>query len=562
MRAALYARYSTDDQSATSCEDQLALCRAYAAQIGAQVVREFADDGISGFATGNRPGVRALLDAARRGEVDMVIAEHTDRLSRGLSGSGAIYEDLKSFGVRYQTVNQGAVTVALAGLSGLVSAMTLEEGANKTRRGLRARVEAGRSGGGITYGYRKVLAYDAAGEPLRGLVEIDPDQAAVVRHILADYAAGASPQAIAHALNQGGVAGPRGRTWNASTIAGSAARGCGIIHNALYAGVRVWGRQTFVKDRNTGKRRGIKAPGEPLRAPAPDLQIAPDDLWQAVRARHAAMTTGPHGAAPSGRRRPTRLLSGLIVCALCERPMRRSGPNQALRCATRVEKGLCANTRAPTYPALEARVMQAIGAHLLAPEAIELAISEIQTASQTSRRERDRRAAKAAAELAEVKRRAGRLVDQIADGQLPGAAVRDRLDELDARRAALEAELNPSAGDAAADADVLGAIPIGPAAAGMYRRMVEALASAIDTPTDLVSREAREAVRALISQVRFTPLPAHGAYGLEIVGDLGPILQLATRKGPLAGALTETKRIVGAGTRSSRSLSIPFRQVA
>lgn len=568
MRAAIYVRLSKDEPSSTSCADQLDLCRRHAAQIGAHVVREFQDDGISGFSTGNRPGILDLLASARAREIDVVIAEHSDRLSRGLSGSGAVYEDLKSFGVRYLTVNQGVVTLAQAGLSGLVSAMTLEEGANKTRRGLRARVEAGRSGGGLTFGYRKLLAYDDAGEPRRGLMEIDPAQADVVRRILADYAAGVSPQAIAHTLNREGVPGPRGRAWNASTIGGNADRAVGIIHNDLYAGVRVWGRRTFVKDRITGQRRGLKAVGEPVRIDVPDLRIADPDLWQAVRDRYARVSTGPMGGGRPGHRRPVHLLTGLIVCACCDRPMRRSGPKQALRCVTRIETGACPNTRAPGYPAIEARVLTAIRENLLSPAAIALAIREVQAGLAAGRRDTSARQARASAELAEVKRRADRLLDQVADGVLTGAAVKDKLATLDVRRTALEAEIDAATAPHTAG-PAAGAIPIGPVAAGMWQRYIEDLSTALADPEDLDTRQAREAVRALIAEVRLTPGGGRGEYSLEIVGDLAPILALKSptnAKGPLAGAfdVAQVKRVVGAGTRASRSLgvSLPFRQVA
>ncbi|HUZ11557.1 MAG TPA: recombinase family protein, partial [Caulobacteraceae bacterium] len=129
MRAALYARYSTDNQSDTSVEDQLVLCRRFAEKVGARVVREYSDAAISGQAIGNRPGVRGLVEAARRGECDLVIAEHTDRLSRAGSGGWEIYEDLKALGVRYVTVNQGEITAMHVGMSGTMSVVMIEEGA-------------------------------------------------------------------------------------------------------------------------------------------------------------------------------------------------------------------------------------------------------------------------------------------------------------------------------------------------------------------------------------------------------------------------------------------------
>jgi DNA invertase Pin-like site-specific DNA recombinase len=110
LRAALYARFSTENQNPTSVADQLALCRTFAGSLGAHVVREFSDAGISGSAMGNRPGVRELMAFVERGGCDLVIAEHTDRLSRAGSDGWAIFEDIEAMGVRYVTVNQGDVS--------------------------------------------------------------------------------------------------------------------------------------------------------------------------------------------------------------------------------------------------------------------------------------------------------------------------------------------------------------------------------------------------------------------------------------------------------------------
>ena len=67
MRAALYARFSTDQQSAASIPDQLRACRRHAAGLGAEVVEAFKDAAISGAAIGNRPGMLALLQGAKAG---------------------------------------------------------------------------------------------------------------------------------------------------------------------------------------------------------------------------------------------------------------------------------------------------------------------------------------------------------------------------------------------------------------------------------------------------------------------------------------------------------------
>ena len=86
-------------------------------------------------------------------------------------------------------------------------------------------------------------------------------EACVVRRIFAAYAAGASPRAIAATLNGEGVAPPRGKNWNASTINGNGKRGHGILRNSLYAGAQIWNRVRMVKDPATGRRVSRVVPG-------------------------------------------------------------------------------------------------------------------------------------------------------------------------------------------------------------------------------------------------------------------------------------------------------------
>jgi len=67
MRAVIYARYSSDLQSAASIGDQVEVCRRYAAERGWSIVETYSDAALSG-ASRFRPGFQKLLaDAGRRG---------------------------------------------------------------------------------------------------------------------------------------------------------------------------------------------------------------------------------------------------------------------------------------------------------------------------------------------------------------------------------------------------------------------------------------------------------------------------------------------------------------
>lgn len=63
MRAAIYARYSSDLQSEASIEDQVRLCKERAEADGYRIVEVFNDYAISGGHLKSRPGMLALLDA-------------------------------------------------------------------------------------------------------------------------------------------------------------------------------------------------------------------------------------------------------------------------------------------------------------------------------------------------------------------------------------------------------------------------------------------------------------------------------------------------------------------
>ena len=60
MRAVIYARYSTDLQSAASVDDQVRLCRERIERDGHELVQVYSDRAVSG-ATLMRPGIQSLL---------------------------------------------------------------------------------------------------------------------------------------------------------------------------------------------------------------------------------------------------------------------------------------------------------------------------------------------------------------------------------------------------------------------------------------------------------------------------------------------------------------------
>ncbi len=107
MRAAIYARYSSENQRETSIEDQVRRCKEYAQQCGWQVAQVDGDRAVSGAIT-QRPGYKTLMQAVKDCAVDVVIVDGLSRLSRDTA------ETMRAQKIfRYHRVGLVAITDAI-----------------------------------------------------------------------------------------------------------------------------------------------------------------------------------------------------------------------------------------------------------------------------------------------------------------------------------------------------------------------------------------------------------------------------------------------------------------
>src|ERR1043165_5257553 len=184
MRAALYARYSTDKQSEASIPDQFRQCERLAERQGFHVVARFSDAALSGGTT-QRPGYQDMLTRARRHEFDAIIAEDSSRLWRNLAEQAPRVAELRDLGVHivcHDLDTRQDSSVVLGAVLGAMGEGYRQEIGRRTRRGLEGRARAHKPTGGRAFGYL------AARDSESGDREIDPAQADVVRRIFKMYA--------------------------------------------------------------------------------------------------------------------------------------------------------------------------------------------------------------------------------------------------------------------------------------------------------------------------------------------------------------------------------------
>ena len=520
---AIYARYSTDNQRDASIEDQIRLCQERAAAEGWRVHQCYTDHGVSG-ASLMRPGIQMLMQDAAAGRFTVILAEALDRLSRDQEDIAGLYKRMRFADVRIVTLSEGEVSNLHIGLKGTMNAIFLQDLADKTRRGLRGRIEAGKSGGGRCYGYDVVKRFGDDGAPQRGDRSINEAESAVVRRIFADYAAGLSPKAIAHALNREGIAGPSGGAWGASAIHGHRERGTGILNNEMYVGRLVWNRQRYIKDPETGNRVARPNPESAwIIRDVPALRIVDQSIWDQAKARQGAMVSHRMSARPDGfwdRRRPKTLFSGMLACGTCGAAFVKVSATH-FGCAAARTKGTCTNRLTIRRERLEATVLDGLQHRLMDSALYEVFCAEYTRHRNALRMNRTAQLAAQRAELGKIDRELDRLVQAIIDG-VPGARVKDRIGALEARKI----ELNELLVGVKEEPPVL----LHPSMSDRYRTQVAALRDALNEPSR--QGEAAELVRGLVDRIVLNP-PVAGAeeegLSIDLHGDLAGILSLATK---------------------------------
>ena len=523
-RAAIYARYSSDNQRDASIEDQVRQCTKELANLNARCINTYTDHAISG-STHLRPGYQRLLEDSRNGAFDVVIAEALDRLSRDQEDVTGLFKQLKFQGIQLITLSEGEITELHVGLKGTMNALYLKDLATKTHRGMEGRVRQGRSGGGRCYGYELVSDADAAGTPENGKRVIKDEEAAIVLKIFRSYRNGMSPNAIAMALNSEHVPGPKGVPWSDTTIYGNWRRGTGILNNELYIGRLIWNRQSFVKDPETGRRVSRPNPEASwIIQEVPELRIVPQDLWDAVKRRQEKnrklVTKDKREGVRSERaRRPVYLLSRLLRCGVC-------GGSYTIISTTRYgctnakTRGTCTNRLTIRRDHLEQTVLMGLKSQLLEPDLLKEFIAEYHRQLNAGQATREAQWKSKEKELARIKQEIGELINAIKAG-IHSPTLQTEFDELEGRKAALENELA---------SDPPPPVRLHPNLSEVYRAKVEDLREALND--DKARPEAAEILRSLIDEIRL--VPGDGSLQIQLIGHLAEMIALAAKEKPEA----------------------------
>lgn len=319
IACALYLRMSSDKQE-TSIQDQRKELTAYASKRGYRIIREYIDEGISGWKE-KRGGFQKLIaDAQDDGGFQLVLCWDQARFSRFDPMEANFYwHILRREGVQIETIKEGPLDFETLG--GWLSASVHQHGKNEYVKSLAHDVARGqraqrRQGFWITrppYGYRSHN---------RKLVLGPPEEVEIVRRIFRLRAQGHGCRRIAQALNKERIKSPEGKDWSTRQIL------C-VVRKRTYIGDSVTGiysRPKFAE--KLAEVEVMKGTHEPII----DLQT-----WEAVRRVDGKMTKR-RGTVGQGEGAP---LSGLMYCGCCGEVMFDLKLKSVYLCSAYHNKGRC-----------------------------------------------------------------------------------------------------------------------------------------------------------------------------------------------------------------------------
>ena len=307
VRAAIYARFSSDNQRDESIDAQLRAIRDYAKKNDVIIVAEYIDRAKSAM-TDNRPEFLQMIQDSKEGQFDVVLVHKLDRFARNRQDSIGYRMELKRHGVSLVSI--------LEYLDESPESIILES---------------------VLEAMAEYYSKNLSREVRKGINEKEAD---AVRLIFKMFNDGNGYMKIVKELNRQGYKTKTGITFGKNSIQN-------IVRNEKYIGVYIFNK--LVSKDMDGKRNGnaYKPDDEIIRIEDCVLPIVSKEEYEMAKRK----IDSRKGSRASNKAKEIYLLSGKIACGECGSSYagnkKMTGRNKKLhvtyRCTGRQMKHTCPN---------------------------------------------------------------------------------------------------------------------------------------------------------------------------------------------------------------------------
>ncbi len=299
ISAAVYARFSSDNQRDESIDAQLRAIEEYAEAHGIYIVERYIDRAFSARSD-KRPEFQRMIKETARGKFRVVIVHKLDRLSRDRYDSAFYKHILKNNGVRLQSVvenldNSPESIILESVIEGMAEYYSANLG-RETIKGLKENAHNGISTGG-----RPPLGYKI--NPVTKRVEVDEEEAKAVKLIFDMVSAGEKYPAVAEELNKRGYKTRLGRPFSSASLHD-------ILKNPKYIGICIYNKRVSQSVANSSHKFKDKSEWiikDDVYPPLVNREVF-DDIQKLFSKRKIS---------DQSRAKEVYLLSGEIRCGIC-----------------------------------------------------------------------------------------------------------------------------------------------------------------------------------------------------------------------------------------------------
>lgn len=427
-RAALYARYSSDNQRTESIDAQIRAMDQYCKQKHWQVVATYTDEARSGT-TDNRPEFLKMIQDSGKGIFDIVLVHKLDRFSRDRYDSAIYKKRLKKNHVTLRSVleriDDSPESIMMESVLEGMSEYYSRNLGREVMKGMReTALQCKHTGGGTPLGYDL--------DENRQLI-INEHEAEAVKIIFEMFAEGHGYSNIINHLNSLGYKTKRGQMFGKNSL-------YDILSNEKYTGVFVFNKAAEKSDRKRNNH-AYKTNEEIIRIEGGCPAIISKQLFekvQRIKARNRRNTGQYHS-------KEFYLLTGKIFCGVCGKRiqgnLRFAGERKNRLATYRCDehRSVC-NNKENNKDYLDAYVVELLRQKIFNKPTLRKRIKAVNNYISKYNTDFDKHYENKKAELEQVTKALSNITDAIEKGIITNALI-DRAETLEQQRNELQTQL-------------------------------------------------------------------------------------------------------------------------